>query len=371
MLVAAATWAFIVVPDAVRRREFRAAEKQAARLQKTIKQLSETAESDAKEQLVAQARDALAREKMLIEQQKQRAAERSAKIALAKAEREAAELRAKQAEKLRIAHKRATLKLARLQSVGARRARAAVALLALAGVLTAIVGVGFAIAGQGALVFLVGAGAFGAGLFTLITLAPGRVRVPKLAAEATEQPLAEDKTVAEKAAAAEQAEAALRETEAAQQRLIEQQLAAEQEKLTAERAEAVAKHREAQALAAQRSALAQAQARSRARARAIAEHPAASRENQTSSILLRAETREEKSAFAADETVTAPVQIVAAAEKPAKPGFVPVIVGETEPAAAENSAAKELAARLRDLGVEDLQRGKVDLDAALRRRRNG
>ena len=75
-VVAALLWVAVLVPSWVRRREFRTAEQNALRLQRTLRVLAETAEVPTEVRVEATAREALAQERLLRTAQRQQDAER-------------------------------------------------------------------------------------------------------------------------------------------------------------------------------------------------------------------------------------------------------------------------------------------------------
>ncbi|MGO1435496.1 MAG: hypothetical protein ACTJFR_08100 [Canibacter sp.] len=314
-VAAAVLWCAVLIPSYIRRREYQTAEVNAAKLQRTIRKFVVAANESEEAQMVADARDALSREQILNSQQKREAADLNAELAKARAEQAQAEMRAKQAERQRIARER----LAKLQRPAARTARAFAALLLVAGILGALVGVGLAIAGMGAGILLVSLVVAGGSLGGLVLLAPGRVKVPEIAAE-----MHVEKTAAQVIEA---------ETEE-EPEYFEQSFTQE--------------HRVSQIQAAQRIA--------RARAMARARNVNQVRDNQPDSMLLaeaRAQVRAARIAQRLEHT----------SEKPAAQQ-----VSESDANTAQRQSA---VARLRQMGVVgDTSDGAVDLDAAIRRRRN-
>ena len=340
-VVAALLWAAVLVPAWTRRREFRAAEKNALRLQRTLRILAETAEVPQEVRLEATAREALAHEKLLRTAQRQQEAERAADLAEARAASVRAEIRAQEMRRRQAAAQRS----ARLRRPTARRTRAFAALAALVGVLGTLVGIGLAVAGSGAALLVCSALLAVASVGGLVLLAPGRVHVPTIPAE---QVLAEDRPIA------------LPEAEPV---------------ATGTTEDAAAAHAAAQRAAADRIA------RARSMARARAERPN-SHENQTDSILLRevrAQVARER-AGAAQPAQAAPAAETASAPAPASDAVASTASAAQEaptaaprrapmsPAAAQQRAAQH---RLRGMGViGDTSEGMPDLDAVLRRRRN-
>lgn len=329
-VVAALLWAAVLVPSWVRRREFRAAERNALRLQRTLRVLAETAEVPTEVRVEATAREALAREKLLRTAQRQQEAERTAQLAEARAAQVRAEIRAQQMKRKQAALSRA----ARLRRPLVRRVRAIAALLALLALIGVLVGAGIAVAGQGVTLLLAAAAVVAAATGALVLLAPGRVRVAEIPVE--------HEVVAEVA------------------RVVEVPAAPEP------RGESAAAAAHAAAQAAARARIDHARAMTRARA----ERPAPM-QNQPNSMLLEQVLEQARAERARAEQLGA--SDVAAAV-PAKPDSV---AGLEAPAVASSgsSAARsqELASaeRLRQMGVVgDTSDGMLDLDAVLRARRN-
>ncbi|MHA3682830.1 hypothetical protein ACXR2W_01035 [Leucobacter sp. HY1908] len=347
-VVAALLWGAVFIPSWTRRREFRAAERNALRLQRTLRVLAETAEMPEEVRIEATAKEALAHEKMLKTARKQLDAERAAELADARAEQVRAEIRAQQMKR----KERAAVRSSRLRRPFVRRVRATAALGALLGLLGSLTGAGIAIAGAGAntLVWslLVTATSFGA----LMLLAPGRGRAQVLPVEIE---------VCEEAA----------------------QLPAQPEEVMDEvdvEAQAAA-HRQAQQAAAERIE------RARALARARAVKQATSLENQTDSMLLR-ESAPQASATSATSQAshsqtsraqrvapaqpvpaqTAPAQTVEA-QQPAREVAAVRRQHQAPRVSPQQQAARE---RLRQMGVVgDTSDGMLNLDDVLRRRRSG
>ncbi|MBO2989283.1 hypothetical protein [Leucobacter tardus] len=340
-VVAALLWSAVLVPAWVRRREFRAAERNALRLQRTLRVLAETSEVPHEVHAEATAKEALQHEKMLRAAQRREEAERRAHLAEAKAEEVRAEIHAQDMQRKH----RATLRAAKLRRPTVRRLRSIAALATLMGVIGVLVGAGLAIAGSGAAVLgwsaLVGCAAFAG----LLLMAPGRAKVAPLPVPEAVQ------TVADASSALESEIADVHEA-------------------GAESPASSAAHAAAQQAAAARIA------RARALARARAEKPA-TRTNQPDSMLLeearrQARQQERQETSAAEPAVraarTAPAapaaQVPEAPERPAARALTPA----QEAARAQQLAA---AARLRQMGVVgDTSEGMPDLNALLQRRRN-
>lgn len=178
-VVAAVLWAAVLVPSFMRRREFKAAEQNALRLQRTLRVLAETAEVPTEVRVEATAREALAQERIMRTAQRAQEAERKAQLAQARAAELRAEMRAQQMKR-----KQASLvRAAKLNRSWVRRIRSVFALVLLIGLLAAFVGVGTLIAGLGPAVLLSGAGAFVLALGGLVLLAPGRAKMVDIEAE--------------------------------------------------------------------------------------------------------------------------------------------------------------------------------------------
>ncbi|QIM15213.1 hypothetical protein G7067_00350 [Leucobacter insecticola] len=329
-VVAALLWGAVLVPAWVRRREFRAAERNALRLQRTLRVLAETSEVPHEVRLEATARQALAQEKLLRTAQRRQEAERDAELAEARAAQLRAEIRAQQ-----LRRKQATVqRAARLRRPVIRRVRGIASLAALVGLLGVLVGAGFAIAGSGAAVLLGSVAVFAAGLGGLVLLAPGRVRAPSIAAEYVEDPV----PVLE---------------------FPEPEITA-----TGETEATSAAHHAAQRAAAERIERAKALSRARAQStRAVA------RENQPDSMLLR----EARAAASVDAAAVGAGPVAPAANvAPAPPTVSAAEIARQHAATrakAQEQTARELLSRMGVVG--DTSEGMPDLDAVLRRRRSG
>ncbi|NYD27715.1 hypothetical protein [Leucobacter aridicollis] len=327
-LIIALLWAVVLVPAWFRRREFNAAERNALRLQRTLRVLAETAEVPHEVRVEATAREALAHERLLKTAQKRQEAEREAELANARAEQVRAEIRAQQMQRKQVAMNRA----AKLRKPIVRRVRSLAALAGLLGVVGSLVGLGMLIAGIGPAVLLWSLLAFTVGLGTLVLLAPGRAKLAPIAAEQAVVAAVEDEPVFDDVAA------------------------------TGETRDSAAAHAAAQRAAAERIERARTMARAR-EARAYAP-----RENQPDSMLLR-EVREQ---------VARQRRIDAGAEQPAAasqgtPDAQDRATGTSRTAASGGQAQGRAAApsRLSQLGVVgDTTEGMPDLDKVLRRRRN-
>jgi hypothetical protein len=316
-VVAALLWAAVLVPSWVRRREFKAAERNAVRLQRTLRVLAETAEVPTEVRVEATAREALAHEKLLRTAQRRQEAERQAKLSEARAAQVRAEMRAQQMRRKQSALSRS----ARLRRPFVRRLRALNALIALLALAGALVGIGFVVAGQGYAVLGIAGLVFVAALGGLVLMAPGRVKVAEIPAER------------------------LPEASRAETVIADAEIDAKTED------GAAAAHAAAQAAAAARIE------RARAMARARAERPEAVLKNRPDSMLLVQTGREQQASGEADAT--------------AAPASIPAQPRRLDQAAARRAQQLATAERLRKMGViDDPSEGMLDLDAALRQRRS-
>lgn len=331
-VVAALLWGAVLVPSWMRRREFRAAEKNALRLQRTLRVLAEANEVPQEVRLEATAREALAHEKMLRSAQRRQDAERDAALAEAEAEQVRAEIRAQQMRRKQAAAQRS----AKVRRPIARRVRATAALGALLGVVGMLVGTGFAVAGSGAGMLVGALALFAASSGALVLLAPGRSRVHTIPAEQM--------------------------TTAIATAVVE---SAPQPEPEVDPTVAAAAHAEAQRAAAERIE------RARALARARAERPA-QKVNQTDSMLLR-EVRQQLAQSAAEASPARAAASAAAEEHQRQQERARDEERQRAAVRAREVQAQRDAAsdRLRRMGVVgDTADGLPDLDAALRRRRN-
>lgn len=411
VLVAVLLWAAVLVPKILHNRQIKAQEKQAQKLERTMQALAAVARETGEDKLVKSAREALNREKMQQLQLRQEEARHTAELARAKAEKELAVLEAKRAEQ----QEKARVRAEKLAGPEMQRVRVTLAVFAVFAMLAFIVGLGFIIAGQSAVILLTGFAVLtvtGAGL---VLLAPGRN------AEVTAQRLAqqiklkesrvaaakthEDLTVKERAAAVLQAAAELAaETEREKQRELQ---------------DSALRHAAAQQAAEERIQRAQAQARARGK-----RVETAAKGNQTGSILLKhhaepatyatSATLPRVAAFRAaafDVAVQAAVcelssqQVINVSQsaktqalsggaiEAQKSGVQPATTqttavkdlqeqtateqltalqqSETQPLTPQQRERQELVKRLRSMGdLSNLSEGAVDLDAALRKRRS-
>lgn len=361
-VVAALLWAAVLVPAWVRRREFKAAERNALRLQRTLRVLAETAEVPTEVRVEATAREALAQEKILRTAQRQQEAERQAKLAEARAAQVRAQMKAQQMKRAQAAMVRA----AKLRRPWVRRTRSLAALVAFVSLGAALVGAGFAVAGQGVALLLGSSFAFAAAAGGLVLMAPGRVKLMEIPAEA-----AADTVVPAVAPVAEPVS-----------------IAAE----PVDTAASAAAHAAAQAQAAARIERARALARARAgsgsgsgsvsagAAAGVSASAAASasRPNQPDSILLDAEGSEFAGADGISiDVIEAAVAVVhdPEAERRARAQeaidrSARAVAQAAAPSSAHEESLSPLAERLRQMGVVgDTTQGMPDLDAALRRHR--
>lgn len=328
-VVAAVLWAAVLVPTWMRRREFRVAEQNALRLQRTLRVLAESSEIPHEVRLEANAREAVAHEKLLLSAERRQESERAAALSDARASERRAELLAAEAKRREAAVGRA----ARRRTPLARRVRSVTALIALLALVGCLLGAGMAIVGMGAVVLGSSVLVFFAATGALVLLAPGRAQ-DEAARRLPEVPAVVIATTEEEAP------------------------------------EAPVSGRTPQEHAAVQSAAAERIARARAQARARATAPAApvAREPREHSILLAE----------AAKNATAGVPAAApASPEPTHHSSAPVEAAHrprTTPPKRTHSAqrSQELAAaaRLKRMGVvEDTSVGMPDLDAAMRRRR--
>lgn len=323
-VVAALLWAAVLVPSWVRRREFKAAEQNALRLQRTLRVLAETAEVPTEVRVEATAREALAQERLLRTAQRQQEAERKAELTEARTAQIRAEMRAQQMRRKQAALVRA----AKLRRPVVRRVRSFSALVLVVALATMLIGAGTLIAGLGPTLVLSGLAATISAIGALFMLAPGRVKHVEIEAEQV--------------------------VPVTRRSSREVQL------------EVAQSDRSAEAHAAAQAAAAAHIARARAMARARTESAPAAMRNQAESILLqRAAATDEVSggqgpstpAQAQASTLDAS-RVSATARRAA---FAQARVTASETAASE---------RIRQMGiVGDTTDGALDLDAVLKNRR--
>lgn len=322
-------WIAVLVPGWVKRRNFHREEQNAARVQRTLHLLAETAEIAPEHRVEATAKQALAHQRILRAETKRQEAEQRARLNEAKTRQQLAELQERRAMK----QQRAATRAHRLQTPAMKRIRVLCATIVIVGVLGTLTGAVLAALGQGA--SLLGWSVLAAALsFSgLIALAPGRLE--RRARQV--QPI-----VAEHAPGQSEPVTPEHDTEAVT--------------VAEDRAAEHAAHEAAQA----RAAVQAERARTRARARAEAERAAraaAERENQPDSILL-SEARSNAS--------PSPEQAV----EPKRPGGTTSASPEPSRAVLDDAQRRAIQARLRGMGVvEDTTDGAPDLGEMLRRRR--
>ncbi|QHC56086.1 hypothetical protein EV639_1052 [Rathayibacter tanaceti] len=173
--LAAVLWVAYLIPTWMRRRSYNATERNAVRLQQTLRILAETAEVPEHVRAEATAREvALQQRRLRVTETRRRAEEKAQAMELAQAEKAARE-----------ALRRATAGARRSTRRSALRWRQGAALTVLVGLLGALVGLVMLPFGGTGAVPLVGLLLLAAGLGTLIVLAPGRCRAAAPAAVAT------------------------------------------------------------------------------------------------------------------------------------------------------------------------------------------
>lgn len=175
--LAAVLWVAYLIPTWMRRRSFNATERNAVRLQQTLRILAETAEVPEHVRAEATAREvALQQRRLRVTETRRRAEEKAQAMELAQAEKAARE-----------ALRRATASARQRARTGPSvlRWRQGAALTALVGVVATLVGLVMLPFGGIGVVPLVGVLLVAAGLGTLILLAPGRRRTVAPAAVAT------------------------------------------------------------------------------------------------------------------------------------------------------------------------------------------
>ncbi|QHC74273.1 hypothetical protein [Rathayibacter sp. VKM Ac-2805] len=175
--LAAVLWVAYLIPTWMRRRSYNATERNAVRLQQTLRILAETAEVPEHVRAEATAREvALQQRRLRVTETRRRAEEKAQAMELAQAEKAA-----------RDALRRATASARRSTRSGPSvlRWRQGAALAVLVGAVAALVGLVMLPFGGTSAVPLVGLLLAVAGLGTLILLAPGRRRAAAPAATAT------------------------------------------------------------------------------------------------------------------------------------------------------------------------------------------
>lgn len=188
--VAGALWVVYLLPTWLRRRQYLATERNAVRLQQTLRILAETAETPEEVRAEATAREVASKQRILREREQSARAEASAAERLAQAERRAAELAARATERRARELESEAARVATASSPRRRRQqRALCALALLTGLLIVLTGlVVMALGGTPLVAFsglLLGGGAFGA----LVRLAPKRASVPEAAVSPSAVPV--------------------------------------------------------------------------------------------------------------------------------------------------------------------------------------
>ncbi|TPW72922.1 hypothetical protein [Schumannella sp. 10F1B-5-1] len=169
--VAALLWFAYLIPTWTRRREYLATERNATRLQQTIRIMAESAEAPEEVRLEAKARDVAHQARLLREQDRQRVAREEAELAAVRRREDPQIVRARQG--------RSRLRRVRLISAGGLLAGLVVAAIQGVALLAAPVTAG------GIIVLAVAAIVAVSSAGTLRTLARRRVAAPRLAAETT------------------------------------------------------------------------------------------------------------------------------------------------------------------------------------------
>lgn len=329
-VVAALLWAAVLVPTWVRRREFKAAEQNALRLQRTLRVLAETAEVPTEVRVEASAREALAQERLLRTAQRRQEAERKAELTEARTAQIRAEMRAQQTKRKQAA----LVRSAKLRRPVVRRARSFSALVLVIAFGAMLIGAGTLIAGLGPSLLLGGLATAVTAIGALLLLAPGRVKHVEIEAEQV-SPVDQPQEPRETPPSVAQTS---RSTEA---------------------------HAALQAAAAARIN----RAREMARARAAGGKTAL--QNQSDSILLEREGASAAVSPAAGPAASAAEHLVAkgADVQVATQTSVPTPTHAQARALATEIAIRE---RLRGMGViGDTTDGALDLDAVLKSRRAG
>lgn len=193
--VAAVLWIAYLIPSWLRRRQYLATERNAVRLQQTLRILAETAETPQEVRLEATARAVASQRRILREHEEKARLEAEAAERVARAKRRAAELERAAAEAAATeALKRAQATADRLRGVSrkrVRRARAACSLVMLAALLTVIGGSVATLFGASGWIVAGAGGVFASGLLGVVVLArAGRVRA-EIAVPQTPVPEAE------------------------------------------------------------------------------------------------------------------------------------------------------------------------------------
>ncbi len=324
VLLAVVLWGVVLVPGLMRGREARLSQKEAERIRRSMERLEEVKVSAESEAAVQSAREVLHREELLRQRKLEEQARQRADQAKAAAEKQMVRLQAKQAIRL----SKARLRAVKLRTAPAlRTARLVLAGLGALGLATALLGIGFAVAGSGFVIIVAGAAALGVALLGLVAIAPGRA-----AAEAATQRAAAERVNAAAAVAYEPAARVATVSDSRTERIKRAQQAA---------AERIAKARAEQIARSKRPA---------------------ERVNLADSMLLAAPGDEPAEQEVKPRQQTAPKQVPAVTAK---------IGAQAATAAAAAAGQAQLKIKLRSIAMlESGQSQKVDLDAALRRRRN-
>lgn len=323
-------WVAVLVPSFARGREFRAAEQNAARLQRTLRLLAETAEIPEEHIVEANAKEALAHEKRLKIAQKNLEQSRKKELHALRAGHRVEQMKKQRA----LESQQALLRQERLRSAKFKPLRVSAAIMAVLGFIGSLVGIGLWIGGFGPLPlfgFLVAAGA---GVSILVTLAPGA----RKSVHAKVQPV---------------------------HKFLPQEMPDFKEEPADEQSRSHIDHALAQAKARAAQEQAQVMARARAEARKKRAQALAAKENQPGSMLLGAE----KAKLEATPKEATPK------EKPTQeaPAKVEAISGadpqhSTETPHSSDAAPSELDERLQRMGVID-SAPVANLDDMLKRRR--
>lgn len=326
-VVAALLWAAVLVPSWVRRREFKSAEQNALRLQRTLRVLAETAEVPTEVRIEATAREALAQERLLRTAQRRQEAERKAELTEARTAQIRAEMRAQQMKRKQAA----LVRSAKLRRPFVRRVRSLSALVLVVALAAMLIGAGTLIAGLGPSLLLGGLAATVSAVGALLLLAPGRVKHVEIEAE--------------------------------------QVVPATRQRVRETTREVVQADRSAELHAAAQAAAAARIARARAMARARAESAQKPLQNQSESILLE---RVVASAVSSDQNSSVRVQEEAPLQERSQETAKAERAASAQVQAQARALATEIAVseRLRQMGViGDTTDGALDLDAVLKSRR--
>lgn len=175
LAVGALLWAFYFLPIWTKRRQFTTAQKNALRIQRTLRMLAETTEVPEEVRVEATARQALAHERMLEAAGRSQIAEHEAKLAEAKLAERKAILDAKATKRRANALKRELIR----RSQAVRVTRLITAVIALVGVIGLGVGIVFAIIGFGSTVLGVSAAVTLLTVLGLVAMAPRKQAAEK------------------------------------------------------------------------------------------------------------------------------------------------------------------------------------------------